>query len=194
MISREILDTFNELLREAGAAGEPEPTSMTLATATPDGRVSARIVLLKHVDERGFVFYTNRESLKGLQLAAHARAALLFHFKHLRNGVQVRIEGCVSHVSHDESDAYFATRPRGSQLGAWASLQSQPLASREAFDARIAEYEARFPDAVPRPPHWGGYRVAPARIEFWYGAAFRLHDRHAYEFVDGSWRHALLFP
>jgi pyridoxamine 5'-phosphate oxidase len=194
MLSRELLDTFNDLLREASSAGEPEPTAMTLATATPDGRVSARIVLLKQVDERGFVFHTNRESLKGLQLEAHARAALLFHWKHLRNGVQVRVEGCVSHVSHEESDAYFATRPRGSQIGAWASLQSQPLASREAFDARIAEYEARFPDTVPRPPHWGGYRVAPARIEFWYGAAFRLHERHAHELVDGTWRHALLFP
>jgi pyridoxamine 5'-phosphate oxidase len=151
-------------------------------------------VLLKAVDERGFVFYTNRGSLKGMQLAAHARAALLFHWKHLREGVQVRIEGCVSHVSDAESDAYFASRPRGSRLGAWASLQSQPLASREEFDARIAEYEARFPDIVPRPPHWGGYRVAPARIEFWYGAAFRLHDRHAHELVDGAWRHALLYP
>lgn len=194
MIDRGILDTFNDLLREAAAAGEPEPTAMTLATTTPDGRVSARTVLLKHVDERGFVFYTNRESLKGVQLEAHARAALLFLWKHLREGVQVRVEGCVSHVSHEESDAYFATRPRGSQIGAWASLQSQPLDSRETFERRIAEFEARYPGSVPRPPHWGGYRVAPARIEFWYGAAFRLHERHAHEYVDGRWRHGMLYP
>lgn len=194
MLTQALLDTFNDLLRDATAAGEPEPTAMTLATATPEGRVSARIVLLKGVDERGFAFYTNRESLKGVQLAAHARAALLFHFKHLRNGVQVRIEGCVSHVSDAESDAYFATRPRGSQLGAWASLQSQPLDSRETFERRIEDCEARFPGTVPRPPHWGGYRVAPARIEFWFGAAFRLHERHAHEYVDGAWRHALLYP
>lgn len=194
MIDRGILDTFNDLLREAAAAGEPEPTAMTLATTTPDGRVSARTVLLKHVDERGFVFYTNRESLKGVQLEAHARAALLFLWKHLREGVQVRVEGCVSHVSHEESDAYFATRPRGSQIGAWASLQSQPLDSRETFERRIAEFEARYPGRVPRPPHWGGYRVLPEALEFWQGRRSRLHDRIAYARSGQGWTRSRLSP
>lgn len=194
MIDRGILDTFNDLLREAAAAGEPEPTAMTLATTTPDGRVSARTVLLKHVDERGFVFYTNRESLKGVQLEAHARAALLFLWKHLREGVQVRVEGCVSHVSHEESDAYFATRPRGSQIGAWASLQSQPLDSRETFERRIAEFEARYPGRVPRPPHWGGYRLVPDRWEFWQGRKSRLHDRLRYRLENDAWVRERLAP
>lgn len=194
MIDRGILDTFNDLLREAAAAGEPEPAAMTLATTTPDGRVSARTVLLKHVDERGFVFYTNRESLKGVQLEAHARAALLFLWKHLREGVQVRVEGCVSHVSHEESDAYFATRPRGSQIGAWASLQSQPLDSRETFERRIAEFEARYPGRVPRPPHWGGYRVLPEALEFWQGRRSRLHDRIAYARSGQGWTRSRLSP
>ncbi len=190
-----IVATFKQLIADAGAAGEPEPTAMTLATCAADGTVSARTVLLKAVDERGFVFYTNTESLKGRQLGEHARAALLFHWKHLRDGVQVRIEGAVEAVSAAEADAYFATRPRESQIGAWASIQSAPLASREVFEERIARFEAQFAGRdVPRPPHWSGYRVRPQRVEFWYGVRYRLHDRHLHEWRDGAWQHTLLFP
>ena len=195
MLTPAILATFNELLDAAGDAGEREPTAMTLATAGTDGRISARTVLLKAADPRGFVFYTNMESLKGRQLAANPRAALCFHWKLLREGVQVRIEGEVAPVSGAESDAYFATRPRVSQLGAWASLQSETLESRAAFEQRLAGFEQRFAGvAVARPPHWGGYRVAPERIEFWYGAAFRLHERHLHEYRAGSWSARMLYP
>jgi pyridoxamine 5'-phosphate oxidase len=192
---QEALAAFGDLLRQAQAAGDPEPTAMTLATAVGD-RVSARIVLLKGHDERGFRFHTNYESAKGEQLKAHPRAALCFHWKTLRNGVQVRVEGHVERLPADESDAYFATRPRGSQIGAWASSQSRTLADRDEFDARIAEAERRFEGApVPRPPHWGGYRVVPDRIELWYGADFRLHERQCYERgADGRWTRRMLFP
>lgn len=167
---------------------------MTLATCE-DGRVSARIVLLKGVDERGFRFFTNYDSAKGAQLAAHPQAALCFHWKSLRAGVQARVEGRVERLSAPESDAYFATRPRGSQLGAWASLQSQPLADREEFEARLAAIEERYADApVPRPPHWGGYLVVPDRIEFWYGADFRLHERQLYVCEGGVWSRRMLYP
>src|SRR5687767_343394 len=195
MLTQPILATFNELLEAAGAAGEREPTAMTLATAGSDGRISARTVLLKAVDARGFVFYTNMQSLKGTQLAANPRAALCFHWKLLREGVQVRVEGEVAPVTATESDAYFATRPRESQLGAWASLQSATLESRAVFDERLAAAEQRFAGRdVERPPHWGGYRVAPERVEFWYGAAFRLHERHLHEFRDGAWSARMLYP
>ncbi|HVF34057.1 MAG TPA: pyridoxamine 5'-phosphate oxidase [Candidatus Saccharimonadia bacterium] len=195
MLTQAILATFNELLEAAGAAGEREPTAMTLATAEPGGRISARTVLMKAVDARGFVFHTNTLSLKGRQLAANPRAALCFHWKSLRDGVQVRIEGGVARVSEAESDAYFATRPRESQLGAWASLQSETLERREAFEARLAQYEQRFAlGEVARPPHWGGYRVAPELVEFWYGAAFRLHERQLHEYRDGAWRVRMLYP
>ena len=168
---------------------------MTLATCA-DGRVCARIVLLKGVDERGFRFFTNYDSAKGQQLDAQAQVALCFHWKTLRNGVQVRIEGRAEKLAAVESDAYFATRARGSQLGAWASLQSQTLADRAEFEARLAGFEQRFADApVPRPPHWGGFVVDPVRIEFWYGADFRLHERQYYErAADGSWSRRLLYP
>lgn len=195
MLTQPILATFNELLEAARAAGEPEPTAMTLATAEPGGRVSARTVLLKAVDAHGFVFYTNLASLKARQLAANPRAALCFHWKALEEGVQVRIEGEVARVSDAEADAYFATRPRVSQLGAWASLQSETLESREVFEARLAQYDERYAGAaVERPPHWGGYRVAPESIEFWYGAAFRLHDRQLHEYRDGAWSARRLYP
>jgi len=168
---------------------------MTLATSVDD-RVSARIVLCKGVDARGFRFFSNYESAKGGQLAAQPRAALVFHWKTLRNGVQVRAEGLVSKLGGEESDAYFASRPRGSQLGAWASSQSRTLASREEFEARLAEVERRFDGApVPRPPHWGGYVLAPDRIEFWYGADFRLHERQCYgRDAAGAWSRRMLFP
>lgn len=167
---------------------------MTLSTAQ-DGRLSARVVLLKGVDARGFRFFSNYESAKGRQLAAHPQAALCFHWKTLRDGVQVRVEGAVERLSAEESDTYFATRPRGSQIGAWASAQSQPLASREEFEACIEQIEQRFADAsVPRPPHWGGYLVVPDRIEFWYGANFRLHERVCYASGGASWTKEMLFP
>lgn len=191
----EIVATFGALLEEARLAGEREPTAMTLATCGADGRVSARIVLLKAFDARGFVFYTNTLSLKGHQLAAVPRAALCFLWKSVRDHVQVRIEGEVETVTAQEADAYFATRPRDSQVGAWASLQSETLEGRAEFERRIAEIEQRFAGrAVERPPHWSGYRVRPDRIEFWYGARFRLHDRHLHEWRDGEWRERLLYP
>lgn len=195
MLPEHVLKTFELLLADATAAGEPEPTAMNLATATPDGRISSRIVLLKAVDARGFVFYTNGESAKGRQLAAHPRAALAFHWKHLRDQVQVRVEGAVEPASAAESDRYFASRPRASQLGAWASLQSETLDARATFERRLAECEAKFDGAaVPRPPHWGGYRVVPDRVEFWYGVPFRLHERHLHEYRDGQWAERLLYP
>jgi pyridoxamine 5'-phosphate oxidase len=192
---QEALTTFTGLLDEARASGDAEPTSMTLATAGADGRVSARIVLLKSVDADGFRFFTNYQSEKAGQIAAHPKVALCFHWKLLREGVQVRVEGDIAKVSAAESDAYFASRPRGSQIGAWASPQSQPLPDRGAFEARIAEFERRFEGApVPRPPHWGGYLVRPDRIEFWYGASFRLHERVRYEKTDGAWIRGMLYP
>ena len=189
------LETFNALLEQAQQSQDPEPTAMTVATVGADGRPAARTVLLKTVDERGFVFFTNFNSRKGKHLAANPQAALLFHWKHLQEGVQVKIEGTVEPVSAAEADAYFAVRPRGSQIGAWASLQSQTLASRELFEQRVAEVEKQYEGIdVPRPPHWSGFRVVPERIEFWYGARFRLHERQCYQRVDGVWTQAMLYP
>ena len=189
------LATFSELLEQAKQSIDPEPTAMTVATVGRDGRPAARTVVRKGFDERGFVFYTNFSSRKGRQLAANPQAALLFHWRHLREGVQVKIEGTVEPVSAEEADAYFASRPRGSQIGAWASLQSQPLASREQFDVRYADYEKQYEGVpVPRPPHWSGFRVVPERIEFWYGAQFRLHERQCYERSNGVWSQVMLYP
>ncbi len=191
----EVVATFQALLERARASGDREPTAMTLATADADGQPSARTVLLKGFDERGFVFFTNTQSRKGRQLAANPRAALLFHWRLVDEGVQVKVEGAVERVTDAEADAYHASRPRGSQIGAWASLQSQTLESREAFEARIAEIEVRFEGGpVPRPPHWSGFRVRPHLLEFWYGAAFRLHERQRWEALDGGWRRRMLFP
>lgn len=174
--------------------GVEDATAMTLATATPDGRPSARTVLLKHVDEEGFVFYSNGNSRKGRQLAANPRAALTFHWAPLQR--QVLIEGAVQPVSEAESDAYFATRPRLSQIGAWASRQSEELESRAAFDAQVEAVEARFEgQTITRPPHWGGYRVRPDMIEFWQAREGRLHDRErAYRAESGQWAWILLNP
>jgi pyridoxamine 5'-phosphate oxidase len=191
----EALLTFRELLDEARISGDPEPTAMTLATADAGGRVSARTVLLKAFDERGFVFYTNTRSLKGRQLAEQPRCALLFLWKALRNHVQVRIEGTVAPVGEAEADAYFASRPRISQLGAWASKQSATLPDRRFFEERLAKLEREHEgQPVPRPPHWSGYRVASDMIEFWYGAEYRLHDRDVYERHDGHWQKRKLYP
>ena len=189
------LETFNALLEQAQQSQDPEPTAMTVATVGADGRPAARTVLLKTVDERGFVFFTNFNSRKGKHLAANPQAALLFHWKHLQEGVQVKIEGTVEPVSAAEADAYFAVRPRGSQIGAWASLQSQTLASRELFEQRVADVEKQYEGIdVPRPPHWSGFRVVPERIEFWYGARFRLHERQCYQRMDGAWTQVMLYP
>lgn len=192
----EALATFDTLFAEAGAAGEPDPTAMVVATAGLDARPSARTVLLKARDERGFVFYTHLDGRKGLELQENPHAALLFHWPRVRRGVQVRIEGEVKRVSEDESDAYFASRPRGSQVGAWASRQSETLASREEFEQRVAAVEEEFAGRdVPRPPRWGGLRVWPRSIEFWYGAEFRLHERVLYERDARSvWVKRLLYP
>ncbi|MBP6597789.1 MAG: pyridoxamine 5'-phosphate oxidase, partial [Arenimonas sp.] len=182
-------------LAEATATGDPEPTAMTLATADAQGRPAARTVLLKAFDQRGFVFYTNYDSRKGRQLTDNPQAALLFLWKSLREQVQVKIEGSVEPVGLAEADAYFASRPRPSQIGAWASLQSQTLDARETFEARIDAFEKTFEGVdVPRPPHWSGFRVVPERIEFWYGARFRLHERQHYQRVDGQWTQRMLYP
>jgi len=192
----EALVTFERLFAEALAAGEPERTAMTLASATRDGRPSARTVLLKAFDARGFVFYTHLDGRKGREVTANPHAALLFHWPRVREGVQVRIEGPVEQVSEAEADAYFASRPRMSQLGAWASRQSEPLDARATFEAAIARFEAEFADReVPRPPGWTGLRVVPERMEFWYGARFRLHERWLYVFdCTGQARKQMLYP
>ena len=192
----EILATFETLFAEALVAGEPDRTAMTLATATPAGLPSARTVLLKAHDARGFVFYSHLDGRKGRELQANPHAALLFHWPRVRDGVQVRIEGAVQVVEDAEADAYFASRPRASQLGAWASRQSQTLESRKAFEARIAHFEREFDGReVPRPPRWTGFRVVPRAVEFWYGAQFRLHERWAYEHGDdGAWSKRMLYP
>lgn len=193
---KEALATFDALFDEAQRAGEPDRTAMTLATASLDARPSARVVLLKAHDERGFVFYTHLDGRKGRELQANPYAALLFHWPRVRNGVQVRVEGAVEIVNDDEADAYFASRPRGSQLGAWASKQSETLESRQMFEQRLAQAEQEFDGRdVPRPPRWTGLRVRPDAIEFWYGADFRLHERQYYERdVAGEWQRRMLFP
>lgn len=184
---------FEEWLAEARLSEPNDPEAMALGTADAAGRPSVRMVLLKGHDERGFVFYTNFDSRKGEELAANPQAALLFHWKSLRR--QVRIEGPVEAVAGDEADAYFATRSRDSQLGAWASEQSRPLGSRETFEARYQEMLARFEGgAVPRPPRWSGFRVEPQRIEFWTDRAHRLHERRLFTQSEGGWREGLLYP
>ena len=195
MLNPEILDTFTRLLDEAKASGEREPTAMNLATVDGSGRVASRIVLLKGVDERGFRFHTNYQSDKGSQLETHPQLALCFHWKQLRDGVQVRVEGAARKLQDEESDAYFASRSRGSQIGAWASLQSQTLPDRDTFEQRVARYEHEFEGRdVTRPPHWGGYVVEPDMLEFWYGAEFRLHERVRWSRHGQTWTSRLLYP
>ncbi|MFS8064149.1 MAG: pyridoxamine 5'-phosphate oxidase [Luteimonas sp.] len=192
----EALATFAELFDAALAAGEPDRTAMTVATATLDARPAARTVLLKHFDARGFVFYTHLDGRKGRELQANPHAALLLHWPRVRNGVQVRIEGAVEIVADAEADAYFATRARGSQAGAWASKQSEMLSSREEFMQRLAAVEQQFDGrGIPRPPRWTGLRTRPDRIEFWYGADFRLHERQLYQRDRaGGWSKRMLYP
>jgi pyridoxamine 5'-phosphate oxidase len=171
----------------------PEPTAMALGTVGEDGSPSVRIVLLKAYDERGFVFYTNYDGRKGRELLARPRAALCFFWPTI--DIQVRIEGSVVEVADDEADAYFATRHRMSQIGAWASRQSEPLENPDALDKRVRKYETEFEGkAVPRPPHWSGFRVHPERIEFWKGKPNRLHERHLYTRAGNRWKIETLYP
>jgi len=190
------ISRFQLLLAEAQRVDRallPDPTAFALGTVGADGQPSVRILLLKAVDARGFVFYTNYESRKGRELLAHPRAALCFHWPPLEQ--QVRVEGTVAPVAPDEADAYFASRPRGSQLGAWASLQSQPLDSKATLERRLAEFDAKFAGGrVPRPPHWSGFRLAPAMIEFWHNQPSRLHDRERYVREGDAWRMERLYP
>jgi pyridoxamine 5'-phosphate oxidase len=182
-----------ELAKKIDRSILPDPSAMALATVDPDGRPSVRIVLLKAYDERGFVFYTNYEGRKGRDLLAHPRAALCFFWPTI--DIQVRIEGAVARVTDDEADAYFSTRHRMSQIGAWASRQSEPLENTGALDERVKKYENRFNGAeVPRPPHWSGFRVHPDRIEFWKGKPNRLHERHLYTHSESSWKIETLYP
>jgi pyridoxamine 5'-phosphate oxidase len=184
---------FDAWYAEAREAEINDSNAMALATVDGDGQPSVRMVLLKGHDRQGFVFYTNLNSRKARALIDTPKAALLFHWKSLRR--QIRIEGAVSGVSEDEADAYFATRGRDSQLGAWASDQSQPLPSREVFEAQFAEMEARFDGQdVPRPSHWSGFRVAPEKIEFWQDRAHRLHERRLFTRDGDGWDEGLLYP
>ena len=188
-------DPITEFLnaRERAEAHQVDTSPMTLATADAEGQPSARVVLLRGVDVRGYTFFTNFNSRKGRELDANPKAALCFHWITLDE--QIRVEGYIERISEAESDAYFVSRPRGSQLGAWASDQSQTLPSRETLEERYREIERRFEgQAVPRPPFWGGYRVVPHRIEFWYGRPDRLHDRVVYIRENGGWTIERLYP
>ncbi len=187
------LEIFEAWLREAEASEPNDPNAVSVSTVGPDGMPSSRMVLLKGYDARGFVFYTNYESRKGRQLLEHPKAALLFHWKSLRR--QIRIEGEVEQVSAEEADAYFASRPKQSQIGAWASEQSRPLKGRFELEKRVALFGAKYAVVeVPRPPHWSGFRVKPRRIEFWQDGAFRLHDRLVYTLAGEAWATERLFP
>ena len=187
------LALFDEWLAEARASEPNDPKAMALATATPDGRPSVRMVLLKGHGPDGFVFYTNLDSRKGAEIAANARASLLFHWKSLRR--QVRVEGPAEPVSDAEANGYFATRGRDSQLGAWASYQSRPLDARATFEKRFEDMERRFDgEAVPRPTRWGGFRVRPETIEFWSDRPHRLHERRLFTAASGGWNEGLLYP
>jgi len=185
-------DQFARWFDEAVVAALPEPNAMTLATVDPAGGPAARIVLLKGIDPRGLVFHTNYESRKGREIIAEPRVALLFFWVELQR--QVRVEGVAERVSAEESEAYFAARPRGSQLSAWASPQSAPVRDRAWLEAQVTSVEARFTSTVPRPPHWGGIRVVPSRFEFWQGRESRLHDRLVWSKEGDRWKIGRLAP
>ncbi len=188
-----MVERFRTGFDRAVAAGVPEPTAMTLATLSGAGHPSGRTVLLKDMDAEGFVFYTNLESRKGRHLAVNPRVSLVFWWRELAE--QIIADGRAERVSDAEADAYFATRPRGSQIGAWASKQSTELASRQELEARVAHFDDKFAGGeVPRPAHWSGFRVRPFRVEFWYGRESRLHDRICFDLAGGQWREFLLYP
>ena len=192
-LSPEIIEEFNRAFKKARVAGEPEPTAMVLATSDGKGLVTSRTVLLKALDEDGFVFFTNTKSTKGRQMAACPRASATFLWK--ASGCQVQLVGTVRQVSDEAADAYFSTRDRLSQIGAWASDQSAPLESREALMDRFHNLEEKFEGAeVPRPPHWTGYVLSPEQVEFWWQREFRLHDRFLYRLGDGGWTRQRLNP
>jgi len=192
-LSEEIVGEFNRAFKNARVAGEPEPTAMVLATSDCQGRVTSRTVLLKALDENGFVFFTNTRSTKGRQLAACPRAAATFLWK--ASGMQVHLIGSVSRVTDEAADAYFSTRDRGSQIGAWASHQSEPLDSRETLLERVRDFERKYEGIeVPRPPYWTGFVLSPESVEFWTQREFRLHDRFLYTCADGVWTRQRLNP
>jgi len=192
-LSSEIIDEFKRAYKKARVAGEPEPTAMVLATSDGKGLVTSRTVLLKALDEDGFVFFTNTNSTKGRQMAACPRASATFLWK--ASGCQVQVVGSVRRVSNEAADAYFSTRDRGSQIGAWASDQSAPLESREALLQRVRELEQKYAGQdVPRPPHWTGFVISPEQVEFWWQREFRLHDRFQYTLEDGVWVKRRLSP
>ncbi len=186
------LAQFDKWFKEALRADLPEPNAMTLATCDTDARPSARVVLIKGYDERGFVFFTNYESHKAHDLTANNRAALLFFWPELER--QIRIQGRVEKISAADSENYYRSRPLASRIGAWASPQSQVMPSRTALEARVAAFQAEYGDNPPRPPHWGGYRVVPQVMEFWQGRRNRLHDRLQYRLNNGSWKIERLAP
>jgi pyridoxamine 5'-phosphate oxidase len=187
------IEVFKDWLREAESSEPNDPTAAALGTVAEDGMPAVRMILLKGVDHRGFVFYTNFESRKGRHLLAQPKAAMLFHWKSLRR--QVRIEGEVTRVTDAEADAYFESRPRDSRIGAWASQQSRPLQGKFELEKRVAEYAMRYAIGhVPRPQYWSGFRVEPRLIEFWKDGAFRLHDRLVYHRAETGWRTERLYP
>jgi pyridoxamine 5'-phosphate oxidase len=184
---------FARWLEDATKSEPNDPNATALATVDPDGMPNVRMVLLKGFDEDGFVFYTNYESAKGQEILSSMKAAMCFHWKSLRR--QVRVRGNVEKVSDAEADAYYASRPRGSRIGAWASAQSRPLEGRFALEKAVAEYTARYAiGEIPRPPHWSGFRIKPTAIEFWHDRAFRLHDRVRFEAEGASWTKTRLYP